>query len=370
MNITYLLGAGASANCLPVINELPNRLQEFRKFINSFSLGGEHQIVQTDIDSDIQWLLNEMRKHKTVDTLARKYYLISKKHKDLMRLKRLLTVYFMFEQTHDEGNIRSISNSHFPKELPDKRYDTFIASLITPKIDSLTMPPSIKVITWNYDMQMEIAYTEYAGCSTLLAQDLLQSIPSRTFVVDKLPFSTKRFGLIRLNGVAGIAELVRGKTFIDTVKNKKGVQLAEALLMFNLKLYEESKEVTENYRVFNFSWEDSSEFSTYLFDGYNEVKSAATQVMSETEILVVIGYSFPYFNRQMDKKLFSNCPALKKVYIQDQNAIAIAQLVKSSFELFQKEQMWSDYNGIRPIPQVPIETVTYVDQFFIPYEMG
>ena len=35
-NITYLLGAGASANALPVINEIDSRLITFKGVLNSY----------------------------------------------------------------------------------------------------------------------------------------------------------------------------------------------------------------------------------------------------------------------------------------------------------------------------------------------
>lgn len=43
------------------------------------------------------------------------------------------------------------------------------------------------------------------------------------------------------------------------------------------------------------------------------------QITSDTEAVVVIGYSLPYFNREIDRTIFSKVPTLKTIYIQDPN---------------------------------------------------
>ncbi len=55
-------------------------------------------------------------------------------------------------------------------------------------------------------------------------------------------------------------------------------------------------------------------------------------VMKETEILVVIGYSFPPFNREIDQELFSklNPNKIKKIVYQDPSANK--QIIKNLFK--------------------------------------
>ena len=38
---------------------------------------------------------------------------------------------------------------------------------------------------------------------------------------------------------------------------------------------------------------------------------------------VVIGYSFPYFNREIDRAIFAEMPNLKTIYIQDPSPDAV-----------------------------------------------
>ena len=47
--------------------------------------------------------------------------------------------------------------------------------------------------------------------------------------------------------------------------------------------------------------------------------------VKDTEQVVVIGYSFPFFNRETDRALFEMMPNLKKVYVQDINPDAVTQ---------------------------------------------
>lgn len=56
------------------------------------------------------------------------------------------------------------------------------------------------------------------------------------------------------------------------------------------------------------------------------------KVMAETEVLVIIGYSFPPFNREIDQHLFSklNFDVLKKIVYQDPNANK--EIIENLFE--------------------------------------
>lgn len=50
-----------------------------------------------------------------------------------------------------------------------------------------------------------------------------------------------------------------------------------------------------------------------------EMITTINQITSDTDAVVVIGYSFPYFNREIDRAIFSKIPSLKTIYIQDPN---------------------------------------------------
>ncbi|MEJ7684834.1 MAG: hypothetical protein WKG06_44710 [Segetibacter sp.] len=330
MNITYFLGAGASARCLPVIDEMPERLYALQANIanNKYSSYDDYQrdVIEPlepkakELIEDINWLIKEIKPHKTVDTLAKKFYLISNRHQDLMKLKRLLIIYFLYEQGLKGGEIRK----GITKETPDRRYDSFIASITNPSINNTTLPGNFKIITWNYDLQFELALREYRpGLKINDIQKEIQAIPSQYYLRNKVDVDFSKFVLVRLNGVAGIGKFKQDEnsnlfgSFFDTKYHSLLSQIVQYYSVLNMP---KTQAEENDDLVFNYSWENADEFGNNLYGSINEIKQKAKYIMPETELLVIIGYSFPYFNKHIDKELFESFTKLKKIYIQDYKA--------------------------------------------------
>src|SRR5690606_24129014 len=97
-----------------------------------------------------------------------------------------------------------------------------------------------------------------------------------------------------------------------------------------------------------FAWEN---------DRYNKASVSvsrryAEQAMKKSDVVVVIGYSFPDFNRSIDKQIFSGFEG-KKLYIQDPAAENVAQKIRGVNQNIKISE---------------IVTITNPDNFFIPYE--
>jgi len=73
---------------------------------------------------------------------------------------------------------------------------------------------------------------------------------------------------------------------------------------------------------FRFSWEKYNVNRYIENDLSQETQNIAAEIFSDTQILVIIGYSFPVFNRKVDLKLFESLPNRTIVYIQDTNTKA------------------------------------------------
>lgn len=73
--------------------------------------------------------------------------------------------------------------------------------------------------------------------------------------------------------------------------------------------------------------------------------------------MVVIGYTFPYFNRETDRKVISMMRSLKRIIIQDPNAETILQSVDAVFQ---------DYQLVN---KVDIRTEKHTNAFLIPREL-
>jgi hypothetical protein len=107
--ILYILGAGASCNVLPLSNNFSSRLSDFSQYLKSFKgspdIGPEFEKNLTLFIEDVEWLSNESLKHVSVDTLAKKLF-IKHDHKNLNRLKSILTLFFLVQQSLQNVDMR------------------------------------------------------------------------------------------------------------------------------------------------------------------------------------------------------------------------------------------------------------------------
>ena len=63
--------------------------------------------------------------------------------------------------------------------------------------------------------------------------------------------------------------------------------------------------------------------------GTNNILKEIKNAVSDTELLIVIGYSFPYFNRLIDQKIFGGMQISgAKVIIQDPSAEGLVDTIK------------------------------------------
>jgi hypothetical protein len=124
------------------------------------------------------------------------------------------------------------------------------------------------------------------------------------------------------------------------------------------------------FRYFNFAWEIDDNF-VEKYQGYRQNITAAEKIASETEILVVIGYSFPVFNREVDNRLFQKMKNLSKVYIQDTDPEKIKSTMKNAFEVLQKQE--KTRRSVDLVEEIKDKVEFHLDknvnQFIIPYEL-
>ena len=80
------------------------------------------------------------------------------------------------------------------------------------------------------------------------------------------------------------------------------------------------------------------------------------KLIQEATALVVIGYSFPYFNRKIDRLIFENTPHLKKIYIQDKYPERIQQYITPVIP----------EDKLAVIKIIPLDDV---EQFYLPPEL-
>lgn len=352
-NVTYLIGAGASAGKrkgadilegLPCVADIKRRLEilisafQMAKFPDDF----DWRNVQLDLNSLEDWenakntIIEDLKEFKsicdnnaTIDTYAKKLRLKSD-YAGLAYIERLLTFYFILEQIL------------LP---PDSRYDTFLASILE---EGMLFPEYIKVISWNYDSQFEIAFNEYEQSFDL-------NIGNKINVKED-----KKYDIIKINGSARFDRMeylpIMRKKWIEKIENSK----EELKTLDTVKLQILLGDIITLYKSFVFHSNPTRRNNTQLsfaFDDthYNNViYNHVNEIMSNTDVLVVIGYTFPFFNREIDRKILNHLRPQVKVYIQDK----YPNRIKQNFRAVKNT-----------IPEGHIELKEETDQFFLPPEL-
>ncbi len=296
--ITYLFGAGASAEALPIVDNFKNRMLDFintlqhpdnrlpddKHFdINEWCQDKSQHEYQKRLISDLNQVYVDCSKHSSPDTFAKKLYL-RKEMKSYERLKLIFSLFFVYEQT---------------LKPPDKRYDAFFASIL----HSLhVFPPNIRILSWNYDYQFEYAYSGFSGDSTLERNQAILKVLSK-YSQNDLP---KDFAIFKLNGSA----MLSAKT-IQILQDNLGFtkKIDKSFISFLVAWYAVATDFAEYRSPLAFAWEGISSGQVFLNRVANDIE--------DTEVLVVIGYSFPFFNREVDRLLIKGMKKLNKVYFQD-----------------------------------------------------
>lgn len=320
---------------LPIVSEIVSRLRTFHKYVDGINTSVENNEIEiwglrfTEVNKeledskqklleDIAWLHNETIKHATIDTFAKKLYL-SGKTSDYKRLGKVLCLYLVWEQLDHRS---------------DQRYDTFLASVLTE--NELQLPREISVVSWNYDSQFEIAYSNYSNNGLFVFDKFgdVQDLPNcgRIFKVN---------GSASFRGMPTPLEIGAGK--ID-----KGVAL---LWYYNhCDVHVDIKGFDQIRPRLSFAWEQGEMAN-------EKMMKAIQKTVSDAETLVVIGYSFPFFNRSVDRGIFNYMDHLNTIYIQDPSAGEISQNILNVMTDLQKAQ------------NVRIITKANCIQFFLPPEL-
>lgn len=328
--ITYLLGAGASYQCIPVvkgfseaIREVLVLFQDYQKEKFSEDEDGDNpwnKAVVEGIVDDLTWLLEASSNHASVDTFAKKLF-IRKDWEGLQRCKRSLTLIFNVLQSKKEF---------------DKRYDTFFASII----ESINQfPEHLNIVSWNYDNQIELAYREYSNENRIVHNQELLKVQ----LPHKFNKGIKGFQVFKLNGDCGYHIAPRRNSFYyaDGLKDSDD-KYFEKLLENYSNVIKDNGHPTS----LNFAWETEIENNDFL--------EAIAIAVDPTEVLIIIGYSFPFFNRRIDSFVFSKMKNLKRIYIQDLDTESVKEKILE----------------IRPnFPEIAIKSTNNTYPFLLPREL-
>src|SRR6185437_4788315 len=215
--VTYLFGAGASAYCLPTIETLKSTMSSLESKIVTL-IRNQYDIApltdgfwEADIGKlneyrvfleHLIWLRTNCEKHKTPDTLAKHFFLTGGENSsELSKLKLTLSAVFTLLQCSNPFGDPE-------RQYPDMRYDSLLMGLLKGSQDQLHIPEHIKFLSWNYDLQFELAAMKHFGSSDIIETQLKLKITPTivNLTAGNLP------SLVHLNGVAGMYEYDNNKT--------------------------------------------------------------------------------------------------------------------------------------------------------------
>lgn len=335
--IIYLLGAGAShgqrdskgsiIEGLPIVNEISEQLDFVLELIKSTGFDNHQQETfkknhSTDIEEAkrillewFTWLQENCSRHATIDTFAKKLWL---KHdtEDFAKVEFLLTAFFLILQL----------------KIPfDRRYDTFLANVLD---TNLQIPDDIGILTWNYDSQFDLAYSQY------YENHSIGKISAKTLPI---PFDNDKKSIIKINGTANFY----GANRVELSQYIRDKQPIQKILYKIIDVTYSSKGISEGRTSLNFAWR---------MEFFNDIKEQIKPFVNDAEVIIIIGYTYPFFNREIDRWIVQEMPNLKKIYIQDPNAENIQTNLLSVIQ--EKEKLIENS-----------KLITTTDSFFIPPEL-
>ncbi|HLO44329.1 MAG TPA: hypothetical protein VK175_08360 [Leadbetterella sp.] len=270
--IVYYLGAGASANAIPMVSEIARAIQKFRYFVLNET--NQKTSVYSGLTDDLKMKHHDFRDFclkysdlienvASIDTYAKRLWDqdLKVEYEDYKLFLVVLFNFFHFRETKKE-----LTNT--TQNTLEGRYENLIRTINTGKGNTLLIPYQFSFFSWNYDFQLEATF-----CRDFENQN------------SKLDFSNVKNNLhckiVNFNGSSNLDDIIE---FPESVGYDKVFE----------RLFEIYQKVKNN-KVKNklkFAWEHSLDRFTF-------------SDIQETRFVVVIGYSFPSFNRDIDKAFFS-----------------------------------------------------------------
>lgn len=380
MNVTYLIGAGASAGAnamttkvtpsgevtkrspvIPVVAGFTRALIRFLEDlgkVNGSSLNQkdglssrERMELTKKVSERLPSFIEDLHMHYSVDTLARKYYIKHGVDCEQLRFLKFSVSSFLFARQYQFG--------------VDPRYDLFFSAIgDRSEQGGLSLPDSVAIVSWNYDNQLELSLNGFHAEGTY--SELRKKLNLFPQISESAsPFHHNSFSILKLNGTCDMVKMLeKGENGKDVLNHtphaqydneKMTVRYGKHRQWLNdciLKVYNDQFNNPVRHRsLLSFSWEQEPEL--------DDIRSNAVKIADRTHVLVVIGYSFPTFNRRLDRAFIEGLTKgnkLQKVYVQvsDVDFISVKSRLSALFP--------SNY-------RVGIEQVPQLDEFYVPYEL-
>lgn len=310
--ITYYLGAGASANAIPMVSGINEYLKYLNEFVEQRVRARSHNPVQVgtstydkkiiiEFSSFLNKWYHKVKQAPSIDTYAKRLFDNNKK-KEYLEYKVFLTIAFHFFHFYKKNT----SDVNLEMNTLDGRYENLFRSINSIQNDdgfNTIIPHCFNFITWNYDFQFE-----YSRVLDWVNEGTTQDNKIKAFSQSM----SDRF--IKLNGSALLDKLQHGD-YKSRMSIDQFDELFNLLFLIYHELINQEKEIT----TFRFSWENKVSLTNLSY------------IAKDTDILVIIGYSFPSFNRMIDKAFYSNLKKECIIYTQGRD-LQDSNRIKGYFE--------------------------------------
>lgn len=316
INVTFFTGAGASYNACPIWNEQGEKmLQLAQEILNEGSFPEFPPPRKLTSDSDlliyeIGYFGEKAIKYGTIDTYAKKLSLNINDNKELQHLKLAVSAFFTLWHLMDDSlNLKKrfdSKNQIVDFTEIDHRYIALLAAIIEGNDgNSIKIKENIKFVTWNYDLQIEQAFKVFVGYD-IKWDNLSKQLKFRQIDENKQ--------VCHLNGYHGFYnyhnnDKIMEESFFDRTQSK---DIHEILKVIEFAYRENSRAGLNFSGHINYAWENNNIAAS--------TRNTAKKIFAETDILVIIGYSFPNFNKEIDKMLFKEIKKNTTIYYQDPKA--------------------------------------------------
>lgn len=347
IKITYFFGAGASYHSVPIwgmqaksMEWVAERLENLLKDIKYQDGYKEYYKILVDnkiiieIISNLKKYSSKAEEFGTLDIYAKNLHLL-RNNKELNRLKYHLSIYFDLWE-HFVGYRTLLDSDNYYSKI-DKRYYSLLAVILKEGKYNPMVNEDVSFISWNYDLQLEMAYKSFMSNPE---KETLESLN------EEFPYfleeNNKRN--IHLNGFRGVFNH-NGEVFSNV--GKEHWNSIEDYLIGIIKNEEDFNKGTKirlniDYQNnIKYAWEENS----------RSIKEAS-EVLENTDVLIIIGYSFPSYNREVDSKLLKAFESSKR----KGDKRIIYQNIEDNTEI------------IKSITNIEPEFYSNVSQFNIPQE--
>jgi hypothetical protein len=346
--LTYILGAGASFQSIPLVNTFPKRFKEFVShlggYMNDISFEAKSENIFKEAIELATALGSAFEDHQSFDTYFKKLF-HTNEIKLIKKYKKVPNLYFIWEhvqnigsQMDEYGNLIEGIDSFQKKSKVDKRYDALIAGLLEPIEGKTKMFCVTNFITWNYDLNLISSIKNYF-------------FPNLTFIkfLEEIEYEKPVWNIKNQIFIVNMNGFFYSELFNDykNIYDLNPSHLIRTRLSTN---YFDDDYFVKDAEFIKFAWEQ---------DNVETKISHAKKMIDESKNLIIIGYTFPLYNRIVDSLFLADeLTRRKNIIIQDPNAEDLSIDFVTTFE------------DLNPQASVRIKIKKNCNQFFVPSDIA